>query len=705
MARRKIPSEKKNYKLHKRRLKKYTSAVNSVIDELSRSLCAKVDYNGDIADRDAVLKYVSQLIKGNKKDFARDYVSALNRTIKLASSMEWDISESNVDDLVNAITENKTIEPPKWIANSLKHNEDARDAFLRRRDANGNVVSKLQKQAEHYSTLIGESIASAIMKGTSAVSLASQVQSYLNDVDKLNGDYKEYVGDEGRAINVKYTAMRLARTEINSAYKLAEQERYQNLDFVVGYEVHRSGDLDEQIYGDSSRKHKCDLCESLKGKYPKDFVFTNWHPNCYSDDTFVLTNRGWKLFADVLDDDLIYSLNPESMSPEYTSFVARQKYHIKDEMIRFFNLSTDMLVTKDHRMVYLDKVEKKISFCPANDFSKSKGYIYKSSKYDACDIPFISIGNKQYNFDLFCEFMGYWLSDGSTIRKSQILISQKTTEKAHPYILRCLQRLFPCVHIETDHLSVYDSELCSYLKQFRTCEYKYVPNEIKNASKRQIQIFLDAFIKCDGSLRKAKKFVGNRGGVCNNAHDERLYFTTSKMLCADLCDLIIKIGHRPSIKEQLPKVSTKRDGTIIRSKFIVYKINECFSVSASEFKKEYVDYEGYVYDLTLAKNHIMLVCRNGKVSWGSNCLCYITPILNTSDEFWSWDGRGVPPKSVNEVTEPPQGFKDYVANMENSIKPKSTPYFIKDNIAYVASLATDENKSSVSDLALLLGKK
>lgn len=366
MARRKIPSEKKNYKLHKRRLKKYTSAVNIVIDELSRSLCAKVDYNGDIADKDAVLKYVSQLIKGNKKDFARDYVSALNRTIKIASSMEWDISESNVDDLVNAITENKTIEPPKWIANSLKHNEDARDAFLLRRDANGNVVSKLQKQTEHYSTLIGESIASAIMKGTSAVSLASQVQKYLNDVDTLRGDYKEYVGDDGKAINVKYTAMRLARTEINTAYKLAEQERYQNLDFVVGYEVHRSGDLDEQIYGDSSRKHECDLCESLKGKYPKDFVFTNWH---------------------------------------------------------------------------------------------------------------------------------------------------------------------------------------------------------------------------------------------------------------------------------------------------------------------------------------------------ANCLCYITPILNTSDEFWSWNGRGVPPKSVNEVTEPPQGFKDYVANMENSIQPKSTPYFIKDNIAYVASLATDENKSSVSDLALLLGKK
>lgn len=705
MAKRKLPSEKKNYKLHKSRLKKYNKAVNVIINEIARSLCSKVDFEGDITDKEKVLEYVSQLIKGNKKDFARAYVTSLAKTINIGSSTEWELSEKNVDDLIVAIANNKTLETPKWMGNYLVHNEKARDAFLNRVDENGGIISKLQKQSNYLSTLLGESIASAIAKGTSAVALAKQVEDYLNNVDKLRGDYHTYIGNDGKAIDVKYTAMRLARTEINSAYKLAEETRYRNLDFVVGYEVHRSGDLDVNENGDKPLKHECDLCESLKGKYPKDFVFTNWHPNCYSDDTYVLTHRGWKLFADVLDDDLIYSLNPESKTPEYTSFVARQKYHIKDEMIRFYNLSTDMLVTKDHRMVYLNKVDKKISFCSATDFSCSKGYIYKSSLYESIDIPFIAIGDKQYNFDLFCEFMGYWLSDGSTIRKSQILISQKTSEKAHPFILRCLQRLFPCVHIDTDHLSVYDSELCSYLKQFRTCEYKYVPNEIKNASKRQIQIFLDAFIKCDGSLRKAKKFVGNRGGVCNNAHDERLYFTTSKMLCADLCDLIIKIGHRPSIKKQLPKVATKKDGSIIKSKFILYKINECFSVSASEFKKEYVDYDGYVYDLTLAKNHIMLVCRNGKVSWGSNCLCYITPILNTSDEFWSWDGRGEPPRSVNEVTEPPQGFKDYVESMEDSVNPKKTPYFIRNNLAFVASLSGEENKQRVSDLALHLLNK
>ena len=64
-------------------------------------------------------------------------------------------------------------------------------------------------------------------------------------------------------------AMRLTRTETNMAYKTAEQDRWQRMDFVVGYEVKRS-----------KRGFDCSICESLKGKFPKDFVFRGWHPQC-----------------------------------------------------------------------------------------------------------------------------------------------------------------------------------------------------------------------------------------------------------------------------------------------------------------------------------------------------------------------------------------------------------------------------------------
>lgn len=56
------------------------------------------------------------------------------------------------------------------------------------------------------------------------------------------------------------------------AYRTAEQTRWRQMDFILGYEIKLSG---------SHPQH--DICDTLAGKYPKDFVWTGWHPNyiCY----------------------------------------------------------------------------------------------------------------------------------------------------------------------------------------------------------------------------------------------------------------------------------------------------------------------------------------------------------------------------------------------------------------------------------------
>ena len=61
------------------------------------------------------------------------------------------------------------------------------------------------------------------------------------------------------------------------AYRTADHERWKKMDFVVGIEIHLSNN------------HNCkgipkgmfhDICDDLKGRYPKDFKFTGWHPHC-----------------------------------------------------------------------------------------------------------------------------------------------------------------------------------------------------------------------------------------------------------------------------------------------------------------------------------------------------------------------------------------------------------------------------------------
>ena len=63
------------------------------------------------------------------------------------------------------------------------------------------------------------------------------------------------------------------------AYRTADHERWKKMDFVVGVEVHLSGN--HTCKGRDGKPHKFeDICDQLAGKYPKDFKFTGWHPHC-----------------------------------------------------------------------------------------------------------------------------------------------------------------------------------------------------------------------------------------------------------------------------------------------------------------------------------------------------------------------------------------------------------------------------------------
>lgn len=384
------------------------------------------------------------------------------------------------------------------------------------------------------------------------------------------------------------------------------------------------------------------------------------------------------------------SLNPETRALEYVSIADRQCYDFNGDLVRFFNKSLDCAVTPEHRMVYLNKGDGRIKYCPASEYRQAKGAFYRGAMYDAEDREWFEIEGRKIRFDDFCAFMGYYLSDGSLQHGTGVVIAQQAGMFAFYDIADTIAKMGYNISFTPDVINIYNSALNRYLSQFGRCNDKYIPNEIKTASKRQIQIFLDAFIKCDGHTRKCKSFVGNHGNTFHSDKEERMYFTTSERLAGDLSELILKVGHRPSFEFQEPKTAIKKDGSIIKSNYLCYRIRECYSTTATVFKKELMSYSGKVYDLTLERNHIMYVRRNGKCFWGSNCMCYSIPILKTEDEFF--DEEGAP--SVNEVEDVPQGFKDWIRDNEERIekaeKRGTLPYFIRDNRDEVNRILEDK---------------
>ena len=519
MSKPRIPNQRKANLDHKKRVERYAMLIQQVYDKMTME-ASRIASLSD-PDTGKVFSFSDYpMTKEAIKKIQSQLVSEVQAIIMSGTSEEW--KESNlVQDLVakkvlTAYTETNRF--GEEYARYFQTNPDSLKAFQQRRDEGMNLSSRVWNLSEQYKSELEESITAAIAPGMPAMDLAAQVKQYLKEPNKRFRRIKEKMEDgtikwrpsnptkayhpgQGVYRSSARNAQRIARTEINMAYRTAEQERWKQFDFVVGYEIRTT----------QKSHHVEDICDRLAGKYPQDFKFKGWHPQCYSDDSEVLTDKGWKLFKDVSKSDMILFLNPETKEPEWVGINEMQCYWHEGEMIRFHNKSLDCLVTPEHRMVYLNKSNGEIRYCQAKDFTKGKGAFYRGAIYQGSEVDFMEIEGKRIAFDDFCEFMGYYLSDGSLQHGTGVILAQRYDQPAFDPIMDVATRMGYSPKVCKDSIAIYNSALNRYLSQFGVCKDKYIPKEIKASSKRQIQIFLNAFIKCDGCSRKPKSFIGNHG--------------------------------------------------------------------------------------------------------------------------------------------------------------------------------------------------
>lgn len=697
MATPRTPNQKKRYAALNKRLSKYVSLVRSIYDSLgleaANIITTATDYDGSVPFRFKDYPQTKSRVDELMRFFSRD----LQALVYSGTTEEWKQSNLVQDLLANDVLKSYRMNREgERVKRYYQPNNDALKAFQRRKDKGMTVSQKIWNQSYNFKQELEYAISSAIEKGQSAITLSKRISKYLHDFPSLQADYKERFGTATECKDCEYRSIRLARSEINMAYREAEQTRWRQMDFIKGYEIKLS------------HSHpKYDVCDELTGVYPKWFKWTGWHQNCYSEDSEVLTDKGWKLFKDVEIDDLILSLNPATRELEWVEIEDMQCYEHKGEMIHFYNKSLDCLVTPDHQMVYVNKSNGELKKCAASEYRKGKGGFYRGCEYEAEDIKTITIAYKQYDFDTFCEFMAYYLSDGSLQRNSGICIAQKDGQPYKEDIANCIRRMGYEPKNYGDTLFIYDCKLNAYLKQFGKAHDKFIPAEIKNASKQQIKLFLEAYSKCDGytRCRTEGRFNGNHGQYFTQKNEERMYFSISELMVRDLSELILKVGHRPSFCKREPGTTHTSKGREIKSNYPCWVVNECYSTTATVFDKDIVSYEGYVYDLTLERNHIMCIRRNGKCFWGSNCMCYVIPIVMTDDEWYSGKGQ--------EITEVPDNYKTWVIDnadrIEKSEEKGTLPYFLKDNPEYKHYINTEseisENKIFGKSISKIAGEK
>lgn len=237
----------------------------------------------------------------------RSMYSKTYQTIRNGVEKEWITANENNDELVKSVFGEHSIED-NHFAKLFARNKEAMDAFFARKtgDEGLNLSQKVWRYTSSYKEELEDALDLAIGEGTAANRLATQIQKYLNEPDRFYRRFRVKVGEDedgnpiyGRVWKRRIydnesesyrwiddnpknyhpgkgvyrssyrNAQRLARTETNIAYRTADYERWQELDFVVGIEIKLS-----------NNHPTADICDTLKGRYPKDFKWTGWHPNC-----------------------------------------------------------------------------------------------------------------------------------------------------------------------------------------------------------------------------------------------------------------------------------------------------------------------------------------------------------------------------------------------------------------------------------------
>jgi len=357
--------------------------------------------------------------------------------------------------------------------------------------------------------------------------------------------------------------------------------------------------------------------------------------SCFSGDTEILTEEGWKFIKDLENyrgTVLTINKNHKIEYQKSTEFI-KQRYN--GQLIRFKNFQCDLDVTPNHKMYAKKRGALNFEFKEAFDgINWNRAKMLKTALYEGDEKKWFyfpkDIDTKnsktkvieKIKMDDWLEFFGYFVSEGcvymgkkKSILKEKtyiepvfnILISQSKEKNKEKYdkIEKCLKKMPFHYCVSGNHqFSIHNKQLANYLIRFGKSKEKYIPQELLNVSKRQLKILFDAMILGDGSICR-----GKRGKDGYFRQDKMIYYSSSYKLMGCFQELLLKLGMCGNFSAH-----DKRHKNIIYQLHIAGKKSR----ESTYCKREVIDYDGYVYCVTVP-NHIIYVRRNGKALFCGNC--------------------------------------------------------------------------------------
>jgi hypothetical protein len=364
--------------------------------------------------------------------------------------------------------------------------------------------------------------------------------------------------------------------------------------------------------------------EALQGFHAKYLLFLI-DEACFDDQTEILTDSGWKFFADLGENDRVLT-KPQIGGSAYFEWPSRYyQYPYSGEMITYDTRAMSFSVTPKHKLWrgHRDYVSGHVSwgFQEAGDQLNQRIMFDRTFDWDGeepltIEVPQF-IGRTTHpriaiSMWDWMEFLGWFLSEGCVVKQKgrpySVAIAQQDPV-ARKRIVDCFKRMGfdPKEYLRpnggSESVQVHSVQLASFLYDGLRAKENRVPRYVMNLSSRLIRIFLDSYLAGDGYVKGKRE----------------IFYTSSKGMADDLQELLLRTGVHASITSRdLPHSDF---GTHIAKPtgpgYVVGSYVEKYAAVRTQniVRREY---DGFVYCVEVPETHLVYVRRNGKCHWSGN---------------------------------------------------------------------------------------
>lgn len=422
--------------------------------------------------------------------------------------------------------------------------------------------------------------------------------------------------------------------------------------------------------------------------------------SCHDDKTEVLTDIGFKLFADLTGTERLATVDPQTseLSFEFPTRIVRFSY--KGEMICGNHTFTDFCVTPDHKMLVRKwsererTLENEYSLIAAKDVGWYFGLMNRvlwlgENREDTITIPGCDHKHKEQRqsqvlpLKTWLRFLGVYLAEGTMLKRDQRkgrvsykfqIAAFKPREK--DFVRETLAGLGVTALEFSDRFifnnrRIYEFMASLGLEGVKAGE-KYVPAFVFSCGADMISEFLLGHFSGDG---------------CVNSYGVRSHYTGSSRLASDLQALIFLSGNESGVYVREARSSVMRDGRVVNGKLPAHRVSVCENKASSIDKKSamsVVEYDGDVFCAEVPTHHTLVTRRNWKILISGNCTANAT--CSNAEMFL---------KSGNKLTDMSRLFNYFTSRTYLPVEYQQTDSGSSERMALKASRNSGIAKESI----------